>query len=435
MNYMEYKDLCFKETCEIRKTQEMMLKNHLQLVMRDSRFYQKHFKDIEMNNISFDNLKELPTTTKIDIENNNSDFVICEDNDIAEIVRSSGTSGKPTKIVYTEKDLKRLEYNELQALTSCGICKSDTVLLTCTMDRCFIAGLAYFLGARAIGAATIRNGASSLESHLELIRELKPNVIIGVPSFLLKLAKGGTISAFPRKAQESVPSSLGIQKLICIGEPLRLMKDGKLVSTPLCNKIEKAWGAKAYSTYASSEMVTAFCECTKQQGGHLIPELAIVEILDEYGNALPSGKTGEVTITPFHFEAMPLVRYRTGDMAELIEDACECGRNSIRLSGISGRKNQMIKCKGTTFYPTAINTVLDGMDYVREYQVTVETNDLSDEVSVSIALKESADITKIKKALHTALRVKIDIITVDYEPLMQKIFPLGSRKPVRLVLK
>ena len=420
--------MCFKGNCEIRETQEMMLKSHLQFVIQNSQFYKRHFKDLDIENIDIDNLNDLPTTTKKDIETHNSNFAICADEDIAEIVRSSGTSGKPTKIVYTENDLKRLEYNELQALTNCGIRKSDRVLLTCTMDRCFIAGLAYFLGSRAIGAATIRNGSSSLESHLQIIKDLKPNVIIGVPSFLLKLAKFA-------QGETSVPSSLGIEKLICIGESLRLMKDGNLQNTPLCTKIEELWGAKAFSTYASTEMVTAFSECSKQQGGHLIPELAIVEILDESGNPLPAGETGEITITPFHFEAMPLVRYRTGDMAALIEGPCECGRNSVRISGISGRKYQMIKCKGTTFYPTAIYSVLDGIDFVREYQVTVYANNHSDEVSVSLALTDNAELAEIEKAMQAELRVKINLKEEDYDILAPKVFPKESRKPVKLVVK
>jgi phenylacetate-CoA ligase len=426
MKYRKYHNLAFAENCEIRNIQNKMLQEHLQLLMRSSQFYQKHLKKSNITDITIDKLHTLPTTSKKDIENHNSDFLICDKDDIAEIVRSSGTSGKPTKIVYTQNDIKRLKYNEHQALTHCEIRRSDTVLLTCTMDRCFIAGLAYFLGSHSIGATVIRNGANTIESHLELIRDLKPNVIIGVPSFLLKLAK------FAGKSTD--PTALGIEKLVCIGEPLRLWKDGRLKTTELCSKIEKLWEAKAFSTYASTEMVTAFCECRKQEGGHLIPELAIVEILDESGTPLPPGETGEVTITPFHFEAMPLLRYRTGDMATIIADKCECGRNSLRISGISGRKYQMIKCKGTTFYPTAVNAVLDGMDCVIEYQLRVKNSNLSDSVSLAIALTESAKFAEVETALQTALRVKIEIQEEDIATLIKKVFPPGARKPKRVVI-
>ena len=427
MNYTKHNNLSFSDSCEIRNVQNSMLQEHLQMLLRDSQFYKKLLKNINIDKISLDNIHTLPTTSKQDLENHNSYFLICPKNDIAEIVRSSGTSGSPTKIVYTAKDLARLKYNEHQALSNCEIRKSDTVLLTCTMDRCFIAGLAYFLGSQSIGAATIRNGANSLESHLDLIQHLKPNVIIGVPSFLLKLAK------FAEK--ESSPASLGVEKLVCIGEPLRLWDKGTLRTTQLCTQIESAWGAKAFSTYASTEMVTAFCECRKQAGGHLIPELAVVEILDEAGNSVPPGITGEITITPFHFEAMPILRYRTGDMAVLIDTPCECGRNSVRISGISGRKYQMIKYKGTTFYPPAVNAVLDGMPCVKEYQLRVESHELSDNVTLAVALTESAKLADINSALNAALRVKINITEENISDLNKKVFPPGTRKPIRFIMK
>ena len=397
------------------------------MLMRNSQFYKKLLKDIDTETITIDNIHELPTTSKQDIEEYNSEFMTCSEDDIAEIVRSSGTSGKPTKIVYTQKDLERLKYNEHQALTCCGIRKSDRVLLTCTMDRCFIAGLAYFLGAQSIGAATIRNGANSLESHLDLIRDLKPTVIIGVPSFLLKLAK------FAEK--ESDPSKLGIDKLVCIGEPLRLWKNEKLRTTQLCSQIEAAWGAKAFSTYASTEMVTSFCECREQNGGHLTPELGIVEILDNTGVPVSPGTPGEITVTPFHFDAMPILRYRTGDMAVLIDSPCKCGRNSVRISGISGRKYQMIKYKGTTFYPPAVNAVLDGLASVKEYQLRVESHELSDCVTLAVALTESAKLAEVKSSLNAALRVKIEVIEEEISELSKKVFPSGSRKPIRFIMR
>ena len=425
--YSKYSRLCFSDTCEIRKVQTELLQNHLADVLRSSQFYKKLFADFDTKNITPDTLRTLPTTTKSDIEQNFDQFLICRKDEIAEIVRTSGTSGKSAKIVYTADDLKRLKYNEQQALTCCGLKETDTVLLTCTMDRCFIAGLAYFLGCRALGAATIRNGANTLKSHIEIIREMKPNVIIGVPSFLAKLAEFA--------AEKAEADSLGIEKLVCIGEPLRTWENGKLVNTPLCTRLEELWQADAYSTYASTEMVTAFCECSAKNGGHLIPELAVVEILDDDGLPVAPGETGEVTITPFHFSAMPLVRYRTGDMAVLIEEPCACGRNSVRISGISGRKHQMIKYRGTSFYPTAVNVVLEGFESVRTYQITVKHNGLSDDITVLLALSDSSEMEKISTALQAALRVKLPLKVQEYSELNKAVHPPGSRKPVRLKIE
>jgi phenylacetate-CoA ligase len=198
--------------------------------------------------------------------------------------------------------------------------------------------------------------------------------------------------------------------------------------------LETAWNAKAYSTYASTEMTTAFCECREQCGGHLIPELGTVEILDDAGSVLPDGEIGEVTITPFHIEGMPLLRYRTGDMSFLMNEPCACGRNSPRLGPIVGRKHQMIKCKGTSFYPSAIGNVLDGFDSVQEYQIRVSRKDLSDEVSVSLALTDESELAKIDNALAAALRVRVKLIVEPFDILQKIVFPPTSRKPVRLAI-
>ncbi|MCK5844426.1 MAG: AMP-binding protein, partial [Victivallales bacterium] len=343
---------------------------------------------------------------------------------VAETVTSSGTSGAPIDFHFTENDLQRLAYNERQALSICGIERSDTVLLTCTLDRCFIAGLAYYSGCRSIGATAIRGGANPMETHLGLIRRLGVTVMVGVPSFLLKLAR------FAESAGVA-PGALGVERLVCIGEPLR---DASLARLPLCSELESAWNAKPFSTYASTEMTTAFCECREQSGGHLIPELGIVEILDEEGSGLPAGEIGEVTITPFHLEGMPLLRYRTGDMSFLIEKPCACGRNSPRLGPIVGRKHQMIKCKGTSFYPSAIGAVLDGFNSVMEYQVRVSRKDLSDDATIALALSEESELTNIDDALAAALRVRLKLIPEPLESLQKVVFPPTSRKPVWLVI-
>ena len=416
-----HSDSAGKDICDIRKIQEKMLREHLQYVMRNSQFYQHHFSGIDIDNITIDSLASLPMTDKTDFEQNNQKFLACHRDCIIDIVHTSGTSGHPVYVGYTENDLNRLEYNESQALGICGISKSDTVLLTCTVDRCFIAGLAYFLGCRGIGASSIRNGANTLESHLRLIQDQRPTAIIGVPSFLLKLAKFA-------KANGLNPQSAGINKLVCIGEPLR---NAQMQMTPLGERIEEMWNAKAFSTYASTETVTSFCECEAQQGGHLIPELGIVEIVDEKGDVLPHGEIGEVTMTPFQTEGMPLIRYRTGDMAFIIDEPCSCGRNSLRISPILGRKYQMIKYNGTKFYPTAVNAVMDGFESIRLYQLIVKKNNLSDQVKVLVSLEENTDLKKIQTALRSALRVGIDIELQDFDTLLPKVFPEGSRKPVK----
>ena len=148
-----------------------------------------NWKGIDIESFTLDSLSQLPLTDKSDFSQYNDEFQAVSNKAIADMAFSSGTTGHPTKFVYTESDLERLAYNEAQAFRGCGVTDEDLVLLTCTMDRCFIAGLAYYSGPRALGAGVIRNGHSTLASYLEIIKRTSPTVMVGVPSFLLRLGK------------------------------------------------------------------------------------------------------------------------------------------------------------------------------------------------------------------------------------------------------
>jgi len=376
-DFYKYRNIEFSRPDEIKNIQNSLLKNHLDYISHNSPYYRRVLKGIALNRITLDEISRLPFTDKSVFENHNDELLSVPVSKIVDIVLSSGTTGKPTRIMYTENDLQRLAYNEEISFAGCGITSDDVVLLTCTIDRCFVAGLAYFLGIRALGAAAVRNGLNSFESHLEIIQRMKPTVIVGVPSFMHKLG------LFLR-SNGLEPRDNNVTKLVCIGEPLR---DQDLSLTKIGMYLEEMWGAKVFSTYASSETVTSFCECSAQKGGHLHPELAIVEIVNDAGEVLPDGETGEVVVTTFFIEGMPLLRFRTGDMSFLINEPCRCGRFSPRLGPILGRKKQMIKYRGTTLYPQAVYSVLDGIPEVTEYYVTVSSDfELSDALKVYVSV-------------------------------------------------
>ncbi len=419
-----YRDIDFLEKNKIQEVQNLLLKKHIKYCKENSPFYNKLLKDIVIDDVDLTNLKNLPFTEKSDIENNNDELLAVSSNKVVDIVLSSGTTGKPTRIMYTEKDLVRLAYNEEKALLSTGINSSDIVLLTCTIDRCFVAGLAYYLGLKNIGAAVIRNGIGPIESHANLLTRLNPTAIIGVPTFLYKLG------LFLSKNGIS-PERLNVKKLICIGEPVR---DKDLDPFFITEELEKLWNAKVYSTYASSEIITAFCECENQNGGHLLPDLAVVEIVDDSNNVLPIGQIGEVVVTPLSIEGMPFVRYKTGDISFLTDTSCSCGRNTPRLGPILGRKKQMMKVQGTTLYPQAIFSVLSEIDFVLDFFMEVyEKSELSDSVKVFVSLKnETLDAMKIiENKLKAGVRTRLDVEIIDNDILVKRVYTSGSRKPVR----
>jgi len=276
-----------------------------------------------------------------------------------------------------------------------------------------------------LGAAAIRNGHGSMESHMEIIRRMNPTVIVGVPSFLRKLG------LFMR--EHGVDSAAGpVARLVCIGEPVR---DETMSFLKLGTDIETLWGAKAFSTYASSETVTTFCECTAQQGGHLHPDLAIVEILNEQGKAVKDGQPGEVVLTPLAMEGMPLIRFKTGDISFLLREPCACGRTAPRLGPIIGRKKQMMKVRGTTLYPQAVYSALDGIPGIAEYYLVVDgRDDLSDELAVHVSVRDpSCTASGIAETLQARLRVKPVVIVESDEEVRGRVFTPASRKPIRFV--
>ncbi|MBF0387201.1 MAG: AMP-binding protein [Candidatus Omnitrophica bacterium] len=420
--FKEYPKSSFVEPSRMRRMQTQWLRHHLVYCQAASPFYRKFFKKhgVVPQEVTLDNFVNIPLTDKRSLERSNMDFIAVPQERISDIVLSSGTTGDPTQIVYTQRDLDRLAYNEQQSMVSCGMTAADRVLLTCTIDRCFVAGLAYYLGAKKIGAACIRNGLNSLESHAGIIKLMTPSVVVGVPSFLRKLG------AYVKHKKIPVGS---VKKLVCIGEPLRDKDMKALIGT---QDLEALWGAKAFSTYSSSEMVTSFCECECQNGGHLHPELAVAEIVDERGRRVSAGVVGELVVTPLGIEGMPLVRFRTGDITFMFEESCPCGRLSPRLGPILGRMKQMLKIKGTTVYPLAVFSALDELREVSDYFITVFSSDaLSDRLMVTVSLRQSCSVARISEALTARLRVAPEVVVASEEDVRRVVYNPSLRKPVR----
>jgi phenylacetate-CoA ligase len=181
-------------------------------------------------------------------------------------------------------------------------------------------------------------------------------------------------------------------------------------------------------------MSTSFTECIAQQGGHLHPDLIICELVDPLGNIVKDGEYGELVITTLGVEAMPLLRYKTGDICKFNYEPCSCGRNTPRISPIVGRKNQMIKYKGTTLYPYAVFDVLDNIDSVENYLVYVTTNEFgTDQLLVKVGVDfPSEELEKeIKDRFRAKLRVAPEILFENMDTIKKIQFPEANRKPIK----
>jgi phenylacetate-CoA ligase len=328
----------------------------------------------------------------------------------------------------TDKDLDRLGYNEAISFTCAGGKPGNIYQLMTTLDKRFMAGFAYVLGIRAMKASVIRVGNGIPELQWDTIQRINPDTIICVPSFILKIIQYAKEHHIDYKKSS-------VKKAICIGENLR---NDDFSLNLLGKKIKEKWDIQLYSTYASTEMSTSFCECDAGKGGHHHPELIICELIDENGNIVKEGEYGELVITTLGVEGMPLIRFKTGDICRFHYEPCSCGRTSMRISPIIGRKNQMIKLKGTTLYPAAIFDILDNIDFIENYLVEVTTNEVGmDDVTVKIGVKEYNE--QIISVLQNRFRAKIRVtphIKIEAIETIKKIqLPEINRKPIKFIDK
>ena len=417
---------------DIVALQEKKLQEVLAYVNEHSAFYKRLFKDHNINVSAIKTLSDLtklPTTCKDDLQRDNDAFRCVPKSAIVDYASTSGTLGTPVTFGLTDNDLNRLAYNEAISLACAGIKKGDVVQLMTTIDRRFMAGLAYFLGVRQLGASIVRVGAGIPELQWDSIRLYEPTYLIAVPSFLLKMI------AYAEKNGIDYEAS-SVKGVVCIGESLR---NQDFSNTLLAEKIAEKWkGIKLYSTYASTEMSTTFTECEYQRGGHYHPELIITEVLDDAGNRVGENESGELTITTLGVEAMPLVRFRTGDIVTMHTGTCACGRNTARVSPVLGRKQQMIKYKGTTLYPPVLMDLLTNFEEIENYIIEISTNSiLTDEILIRIGTRTPTEALKERISNHFRAKIRVvpKIEYCDIAELERELYPLGSRKPMKFVDK
>src|SRR5450432_1245781 len=421
----------WKSKTAIKTMQEQGLTETLCYLQQHSPFYKDLFgtNKIDISTIKkLEDLQQLPFTAKEDLQQRNDDFLCVPKNKIIEYTSTSGTLGSPVTIAPTENDLQRLAYNEYSSFL-CADGKGDDIYqLMLTLDRQFMAGMAYYAGIRKMGAGIIRVGPGVPSLQWQTIERIEPTAIVGVPSFILKLID------YASEHHIDINKS-SVKKAVCIGENIR---NTDFSFNILGKKITEAWNIQLYSTYASTEMQTAFTECGAGQGGHHNAELLIVELLNEKNEVVKPGEPGEVTITTLGVEAMPLLRYKTGDICTYTNDGCSCGRNTLRLSPVLGRKKQMIKYNGTTLYPPALFDLLNDMEEVIDYIAEVYSNDIGmDEVLLYILPSSNNEETdrRIRAYLQAKLRVSPHVKYLSAAEIQKMQFPEGVRKPVKFIDK
>ena len=424
---LEIKDIDKLNNSEINKIQTNNFIELLNYLDKNSKYYKKIFKQLEIDISSIksiDKIKKIPFTNKEDLAEFNDDFLCVKKSKIADYVTTSGTIGDPVTFYLTHKDIERLAYNEKMSLKCTGATSDDIFQLMTTIDKRFMAGLAYLNGVLKLKAGIIRVGPGSPHLQWDSILRFKPNYLIAIPSFIPKLIDYAVKNNIDYK-------NTNIKSIVCIGEPIR---DKDLKLSELGKRIKSLWNVKLFSTYASTEMGAAFTECEHRLGGHLRPELLILEVIDKNGNDAKNGEQGEVVVSTLGVEGMPLLRYKTGDVCKIYYDKCKCGRNTPRLGPVLGRKKQMLKYKGTTVFPPAIFDVLDMIDYINLYQLEIHFDEYrNDDLIINLPKNIENKEKDVKSLFRSKLRVVPKFQYFEKEDLKRKIFIEEKRKPTKII--
>jgi phenylacetate-CoA ligase len=411
---------------EMYKIQSELLVNTVSRVYEKSTFYRTLYDGLGLvpSDIKgLEDLSKLPFTTRQDIEKDNWGFHSIDRKDCAELVSTTGTTGNPVYVAMTSHDLDRLAYNEEKSFTYAGAEKGDLFFIDVTCDNLFIAGIAYYSGLIRLGASVVRVGPQNMARQFDLINKLRPVGIVAVPSFMAQMARRAMENGIDTK-------QLGLQKIVLIGDSVR-NEDFSL--NPLGELISDAFGNIFCTTYGITEGQVSFCECLQRQGLHSHPDLAVAEIVDDNGKLLNDGESGELVLTTLQIEGMPLVRYRTGDITYKLTAPCGCGRNSVRIGPVLGRKHQRLKFKGVTLYPKTIENAILDVDDVVNYQIEASTGeDHTDHVLIRVGSERTDKMFKseLRDKLRSKARVSPEIKLMKPEEITNRLFDGGSRKAV-----
>ena len=369
-------------------------------------FYRQKLQELDIlpSDIrSIDDITKLPFTTKKDMRDNYPcGLFAVPKTEIIRIHASSGTTGKPTIVGYTRKDLAVWSECIARSLYAWGVRNTDIVSVAYGYGL-FTGGLGFHDGAQHLGATVLPTSTGNTEKHIRLLRDLQVTVLACTPSYALHLYE--TIKKMGYSMDEFA------LRIGCFG--------GEPWTESMRREIETNMGIKGYNMYGLSEImgpgVAYECEC--QKGSHFNEDHFYPEIIDPQTlEVLPDGEKGELVITTLTKEGIPLIRYRTRDLTALHHGTCACGRTEVRIDPIMGRSDDMLIIRGINVFPSQIESViLDLNAFEPQYQLIVDRKDNLDTLDVLVEVKEGyysdnlADMVGLKKELHDKLKSVLSI--------------------------
>ena len=411
----------------IRALQTERLHSTLRHCM-NSEFYRNRFREngIKVEDIkTLDDLHKIPFTTKADLRETYPFGIASVP--LEKCVRlhsSSGTTGNPTVILHTQRDLDQWANAVARCLWMVG-CRPSDVFQNSSGYGMFTGGLGFQYGAEKLGMLTVPAAAGNSLRQLKFIKDFGTNVLHAIPSYASRLFEVMVEQGIdPRRDTK-------LRTLVIGAEPH---------SEETRRRIEDMLGVKAYNSFGMSEMCgpgVAF-ECPEQNGLHIWEDYYIVEIVDpETLEPVPEGEIGEMVLTTINREAMPLLRYRTRDLTRILPGTCPCGRHHLRLDRMQGRSDDMIILKGVNIFPIQIEKILMQFPEVSsDYLITLETLSDNDGMAIDVELKQlSIDdygfVENLSKSIVRALRDEI-LVTPKVRLLPKGSIPQSEGKAVRV---
>ena len=411
------------------------LQTTVERVYNNVPFYREKFEEnkVEPEDIkSMEDIQKLPFTVKKNLRDNYPFGLFATSvSETKRLHASSGTSGKPTVVGFTEKDLGVWQEVVARAIAASGGGPGE-VLHNAYGYGLFTGGLGIHYGSEKLGMVTVPVSGGNTERQITLIEDFRPTVITATPSYVLNI-----IEKMERMGKNPRETSLkyGIFGAETWSEEMRTALESRL-------------GIKAMDIYGLSEVMGPgiAIECKEEQNGlHIADDHFFVEVIDpETLEPVPEGEEGELVFTSLTKEALPIIRYRTGDIASITKEACGCGRTSIRMSRVKGRIDDMLIIRGVNVFPTEIESALVGMDgLVPHYQLIIKNNGTMDKVVLKVEVNEPfyqsingnmkhEKITYLANEISKKLK-NTCLVTIDAEFETPGKIPRSEGKAIRVI--
>ncbi|NLT94618.1 MAG: phenylacetate--CoA ligase [Clostridia bacterium] len=399
----------WNEKCECMPREELKalqlerLKQTVERAFHNVPHYRKVMQEngLEPHDLkSLDDLQKFPFTRKQDLRDNYPYGMFAVS--LSEVVRihsSSGTTGKPTVVGYTRNDINTWSELMARALASAGVKKED-VIQNAYGYGLFTGGLGVHYGAERIGASIIPISGGNTKRQVMIMKDYGSTILTCTPSYALYIAE-------VIKEMGLGPEDLQLRAGIFGAEPW---------SENMRKEIQEKLGLMAIDIYGLSEIIGpgVAVECKYQNGLHVMEDHFIVEVINpDTGEVLPPGELGELVFTSSTKEALPIIRYRTGDISRIIAEKCECGRTSVRIGRIEGRTDDMIIIRGVNVFPSQIEHVLLNIEEVEpHYQLIVDREGLLDRLEVQVEVSEKTAFDEVKKLESLTNKIRNEIESV-----------------------